>query len=166
MFLRRNYPVYLWDGPRVGRANWGCEPINYVPHYEDQRNFRSWNFGPQYKIWWPGIQFPTENEEAWKDATRSRYDEFDTAENVQLQSDAAAFAADSGKLGDNVVYITNYADGLRAQMTAVKSKSSNVEGMVTYESMGYVFPDNLGVVLGLVLDLSSCLLKISKNLPN
>jgi len=24
IFLRRGYPVYLWDGPRVGRANWGC----------------------------------------------------------------------------------------------------------------------------------------------
>lgn len=22
MFLRKRYPVYLWDGPRVGRANW------------------------------------------------------------------------------------------------------------------------------------------------
>ena len=26
MFLRRDYPVYLWEGPRVGRADWGCEP--------------------------------------------------------------------------------------------------------------------------------------------
>jgi len=28
MFLRRDYPVYLWEGPRVGRANWACEPYN------------------------------------------------------------------------------------------------------------------------------------------
>jgi hypothetical protein len=26
IFLRRNYPVYLWEGPWVGRANWGCKP--------------------------------------------------------------------------------------------------------------------------------------------
>ena len=39
MFLRREYPVFLWDGPRVGRATWGCEPINYVPAYRDQENF-------------------------------------------------------------------------------------------------------------------------------
>lgn len=26
IFLRRDYPVYLWEGPGVGRANWGCEP--------------------------------------------------------------------------------------------------------------------------------------------
>src|SRR5512143_1792309 len=24
IFLRRGYPVYIWDGPQVGRANWGC----------------------------------------------------------------------------------------------------------------------------------------------
>ncbi|CAG8952845.1 hypothetical protein HYFRA_00007558, partial [Hymenoscyphus fraxineus] len=148
MFLRRNYPVYLWDGPRVGRANWGCVPMNYVPQYVDQKNFKSWNFGPQYKDWWPGVQFPTENEEAWKDATRSRYDEFDTVENVELHSDVAAFAADSGKLGDNIIYLTNSAGGLRAQLTAIKSSSDNIKGMVTYESIGYVFPDNVEVVPG------------------
>lgn len=30
-FLRRNNPVYLWDGPRVGRANWACALIETVP---------------------------------------------------------------------------------------------------------------------------------------
>ena len=34
-FLRRNYPVYLWDGPRVGRANWSCEPMEYVQGADD-----------------------------------------------------------------------------------------------------------------------------------
>ena len=45
MFLRKGYPVYLWDGPRVGRANWSCEPITYTPEYFDQRNFAAWRFG-------------------------------------------------------------------------------------------------------------------------
>jgi hypothetical protein len=45
MFLRKGYPVFLWDGPRVGRANWSCEPINYKPEYFDQRNFAAWRFG-------------------------------------------------------------------------------------------------------------------------
>ena len=39
IFLRQGYPVYLWDGPRIGRANWSCEPITYAPDYFDQRNF-------------------------------------------------------------------------------------------------------------------------------
>ncbi|RDL32605.1 Uncharacterized protein BP5553_09061 [Venustampulla echinocandica] len=148
MFLRRNYPVYLWDGPRVGRANWSCKPINYVPRYQDQQNFRSWNFGPSYMKWWPGVQFPTNDQHAWQQATSARYEEFDTVENVQLQSDAAAVAADSGKLGHSIVYLTNSAAGLRAMMATAKSNSSNIRGIVTYESIGYVFPDNIGIKPG------------------
>jgi hypothetical protein len=140
MFLRRNYPVYLWDGPRVGRANWSCEPINYVPGYRDEGNFTAWNFGKKYKEWHPGIQFPTDNEQAWTDATRSRYDEFDLLSNIQLQTDAAAVAADSGRLGDSIVYLTNSAGGLRSMVTTSKTTKNNIAGIVTYESIGYVFP--------------------------
>ncbi|OCL04053.1 hypothetical protein AOQ84DRAFT_226470 [Glonium stellatum] len=148
MFLRRDYPVYLWDGPRVGRANWACESITYVPAYRDQGNFVAWNFGPSYKNWWPDVQFPTKNDYAWQQATSARYDEFDTVENVQLHSDAMAIAADSGKLGDNIVYLTNSAGGLRAMMTTTKSELNNIKGIVTYESIGYVFPDNAGITPG------------------
>jgi len=49
MFLRRDYPVYLWDGPRVGRAAWSCERTVYEPGYRDQGNFAAWNFGPSFK---------------------------------------------------------------------------------------------------------------------
>ena len=31
MFLRRDYPVYLWEGPRTGRANWPCVATTYFP---------------------------------------------------------------------------------------------------------------------------------------
>lgn len=148
MFLRRNYPVYLWDGPRVGRANWSCEPINYVPGYRDQGNFSAWLFGPAAPAgalptpseWFPNVKFPTKNMQAWLDATRSRYDEFDLGSNIQLQTDVAAVAADSGRLGDSIVYLTNSAGGLRAMITTTKSKKKNIAGIVTYESIGYVFP--------------------------
>ena len=47
MFLRRRYPAYLWDGPRVGRANWGCASHTYTPNNSsDQGNFTAWVFGP------------------------------------------------------------------------------------------------------------------------
>ncbi|KAK3942898.1 hypothetical protein QBC46DRAFT_255278 [Diplogelasinospora grovesii] len=145
MFLRKDYPVYLWDGPRVGRANWACVPILYTPAYRDQGNFAAWNFGPSYKNWWPDVQFPAKDEYAWEQATSARYDEFDTYENVLLHAHAAAVAADSGKLGDSIVYLTNSAGGFRAQMTAIRSNTTNIKGMVTYESIGYVFPDNVNV---------------------
>ncbi|KAH8723550.1 hypothetical protein GQ44DRAFT_710091 [Phaeosphaeriaceae sp. PMI808] len=148
MFLRRNYPVYLWDGPRVGRANWACEPTSYVPIYQDEANFGAWNLGPRWPVWWDGVQFPTKDEAAWKQATSARYVEYDTKANVELQSDAAAIAADSGRIGKDIVYLTNSAGGLRAMVTATKANGTNIKGIVTYESIGYVFPDNVNVTGG------------------
>ncbi|KAI1469367.1 uncharacterized protein F4812DRAFT_457905 [Daldinia caldariorum] len=148
MFLRRGYPVFLWDGPRVGRANWACEPYYYAPSYRDRGNFVAWNFGPSYPNFWPGVQFPIEDEEAWRQATSSRYVEFDSNASVHLETQAAAVAADSGKVGDSIVYLTNSASGLRAQMTAVKSNSTNIKAIVAYESYGCVFPDNFNITAG------------------
>ena len=91
IFLRRGYPVYIWDGPHVGRANWGCTEHKYEPRVgQDQGNFIAWRFGLQYPNWFDGVQFPTKDAEAWNQASRARYLEFDTIENAQLQSDAAA----------------------------------------------------------------------------
>lgn len=140
MFLRRGYPVYLWDGPRVGRANLSCEPIAYTPQYRDEANFVAWNLGPASGQMWPGVQFPVDDPQAWREAAASRYEEFDVLKNVQLESDAAAIAADSGRLGDSIVYLTNSAGGLRALLTASKATTGNVAAIVTYESVGYVFP--------------------------
>ena len=70
--------VYLWDGPRVGRANWSCEPINYKPEYFDQRNFAAWRFGQTYPNWNPGLQFPTGDAEAWNQAS-VRFGQYEAA---------------------------------------------------------------------------------------
>ena len=89
IFLRRGYPVYLWDGPRVGRGNWSCAPIAYTPSYRDQENFAAWRFGASYPNWFSGVQFPTTDAAAWEQATRARYDEFDTLPNALLEAEAA-----------------------------------------------------------------------------
>lgn len=141
MFLRKRYPVYLWDGPRVGRANWSCEPINYKPEYFDQRNFVAWRFGIDYPNWTPGLQFPANDPEAWNQATRARYDEFDTLDNALLQAEAGGQAID--KIGP-VVAITNSAGGWRAMLSALKGKSGNMKGIVAYETPGFVFPEGQG----------------------
>ncbi len=138
MFLRRGYPVYLWDGPRVGRANWPCEPATgSAAPGADQGNFAAWRLGAAWPNWFPGVQFPTASAEAWDQATRARYEEFDTMANVQLQSDAAALAMD--KIGP-VVILTNSAGGFRAIVTQIKAKSSNIKAIVAYENPGFVFP--------------------------
>ena len=137
IFLKRGFPVYLWDGPRVGRANWGCGETTYEPGLgRDQQNFVAWRFGLEYPNWFDGIQFPKDDPEAFNQAMRARYQEFDIVENVHLQSDAAAALAD--KIGPTVA-LTNSAGGLRALMTAIKS--DNIKGIVMYENVGYVFPE-------------------------
>ena len=149
--LRADYPTYIWDGPRVGRANWNCEAVTTTPAARDQGNFTAWNFGPAIPAgqvptaaeFWPGTQFPinTPNfEDYWWNATGARYEEFDRGDNIDLQTDAAAIAADSGKLGNSIYYLTNSAGGLRAMVTTSKATKNNIAGMTTYESIGYVFP--------------------------
>jgi hypothetical protein len=141
MFLRKRYPVYLWDGPRVGRANWSCEPIAYKPDYFDQRNFAAWRFGIDYPKWHPGLQFPTADAEAWNQATRARYDEFDTLANALLQAEAGGQVID--RIGP-VVALTNSAGGWRALLSALQARSTHLKGIVAYETPGFVFPEGEG----------------------
>jgi hypothetical protein len=140
IFLRRGYPVYIWDGPRVGRANWGCSEHTYTPgDARDQGNFTAWRFGADYPNWFEGVQFPTKDPEAWNQASRARYLEFDTIENAQMQSDAAAKLMD--RIGPSVA-LTNSAGGMRALLTALKT--DNIAGIVMYENVGYVYPPGEG----------------------
>jgi len=137
IFLRRGYPVYLWDGPRVGRADWGCEDHTYTAETgRDQANFNAWRFGIEYPDWFDGVQFPTDDPEAWNQATRARYQEYDTVANAQMQSDAAAVLME--RIGPTVA-LTNSAGGLRALLTALKT--DELVGIVMYENVGYVFPE-------------------------
>ncbi|RPI59210.1 MAG: hypothetical protein EHM50_09570 [Lysobacterales bacterium] len=140
IFLRRGFPVYLWDGPRVGRGNWSCVGTTFSPEIgRDQGNFAAWRFGSTYPNWFDGVQFPKDDPEAWNQAMRARYQEFDTIENAQLESDAAAKLAD--KIGPTVA-LTNSAGGLRALLTALKSDA--IVGIVAYENVGYVYPEGEG----------------------
>jgi hypothetical protein len=140
IFVRRGFPVYIWDGPRVGRANWGCAETTYTPGLgRDQQNFVAWRFGAEYPNWFDGVQFPQDDPEAFNQAMRARYQEFDTLPNAQLESDAAAVLAD--RIGPTVA-LTNSAGGLRALLTALKS--DNIKGIVMYENVGYVFPEGEG----------------------
>lgn len=137
--LRKGYPTYVWDGPRVGRANWGCEDYTYKAQVgRDQGNFGAWRFGPKFGQFYPGEQFPVADPTALEQANRARYDEFDTVRNAQLETDAAARAMD--RIGPSVL-LTNSAGGFRALLTRLKS--DNVRGIVAYENPGYVFPDTM-----------------------
>jgi hypothetical protein len=140
IFLRRGYPVYIWDGPRVGRANWGCEAHVYEPGVgRDQGNFTAWRFGEAYPNWFEGVQFPTDDPEAWNQASRARYLELDTIENARLQAHAAAALMD--RIGPSVA-LTNSAGGMRALLAALET--DNLVGIVMYENVGYLYPEGEG----------------------
>lgn len=139
IFLRREFPVYIWDGPRVGRANYGCASYSYTPPQgADESNFKAWRFGPKIGTWFDGVQFPTRDAAAWDQAMRARYDEFDTVENARIEAKAAAAALE--KIGPSVL-VTNSAGGLRAMLTALES--DKVVGIVAYETPGAVWPDDV-----------------------
>ena len=123
IFLRRGFPVYIWDGPHVGRANWGCTrtPTSRAPPGISRTS--SHGGSARYPKWFEGVQFPTNDPEAWNQASRARYLEFDTIENAQLQSDAAAKLMD--RIGPSVA-LTNSAGGMRAMLTALKTNKSPV----------------------------------------
>lgn len=140
IFVRRGYPVYLWDGPRVGRGSWGCAETAYEPGVgRDQQNFVAWRFGAEFPKWFDGLQFPKDDPEAWNQAMRARYQEYDTVANAQLQSDAAAVLVE--RIGPTVA-LTNSAGGLRALLTALKT--DDLAGIVAYENVGWVYPKGEG----------------------
>lgn len=140
LLLRQGYPIYLWDGPRVGRANMGCEGYEYRPVVgQDQRNWISWRFGPAPGQWFPDVQFPKADPDALDQAMSARYNEFDIAKNAHLEAEAAAKAID--RIGPSVL-LTNSAGGWRAMLAALES--GNVKGIVAYEPAAFVFPEGEG----------------------
>jgi len=137
IFLRRRYPTYLWDGPRVGRATASCTDVQTNARSgQDQASFMAWRFGPTYRNWYPDVQFPVNDAEAWNQAIRARYEEFDSVDNIRLQAHAAAAAF---KRTGPVVLVTNSAAGVRAMLAAIES--DQVKAIVAYESVGFVLPD-------------------------
>ncbi len=140
LFLRRGYTTFLWDGPGVGRANWGCEEQSYSPSAgRDQQNFTSWRLGPDWLDWFDGIQFPTDNAFAINQAMRARYNEFDTMDAIRIEAEAAAEAFDQV---DGAIAVTSSAGGLRALLAA--TQSDNVRAIIAYENPGYLFPEGEG----------------------
>lgn len=138
-FLRRGYPVYIIDGPWHGRADWGCEGYSYKPEVgRDQISINSWRLGkwtpPEKPKYYPGVQFPTENQEAWNQLWRGRYLEFEP--NVQLDTDETAKLID--QLGPTTVF-THSGSGIRGFV--IRLKSDKVAGVVAFEPVNFVWPE-------------------------
>jgi hypothetical protein len=140
IFLRRDFPVYIVDGPRIGRAGWGCAEWTYTPQVgRSQATIASFRLGvwnpPSPPEFFPGVQFPTDDPEALDQLLRGRYPEFNDFEDAVLE------AGETAKLADDVgpvVILSHSGSGNRGFLTRLKS--DKVVGIVAYEPTEMLFP--------------------------
>jgi hypothetical protein len=144
IFIRRGFPVHLTDLPRTGQAGQACAPTSYEPDIgNDQSSFTSWRLGtwqpgegdptPNF---FPGVQFPTDDENALDEFFRIQTPEFDFPENLEIETDALAVLLD--EIGPSTM-LTHSSTGIRGWVAA--TKSDNVAAIVSYEPGEYVFPE-------------------------
>lgn len=147
IFVRRGFPVYIIDAPRIGRAGWGCTEYTYTPDIgKDQNLVESWRLGtwtpPAPPTFFPNVQFPASNPDAVDQALRARYPEFEGAGNLQSDTDAVATLLDGSALRKGigpVVLLTHSGSGPRGWVTRIKTE--NVKAIVAYEPASVMFPE-------------------------
>ena len=134
IFLRKGYPVCLFDQPRRGRAGSAGVPVSIEPGGDEALWFDIFRIG-HYPHRFSGVQFP-EGEEAenqfWRKVTPNTGD-FD----VSLVSAALSDAVD--RIGDTVL-VTHSQGGSPGWFTAFKN--DRVKGIIALEpGVGFVFPE-------------------------
>ena len=143
IFLRRGYATYTTDLPRTGQAAQGCAPSAYDPQNEwsIQMSFTNWRYGlwlpgEDAPTFYPGVQFPTDDPEALNEFYRIQTPEYNDEENERVETDALAVLFD--EIGPAVM-VTHSSTGIRGWLTALKT--SNVAAIVSYEPIGFVYPE-------------------------
>jgi len=135
VFLRRNFPVYLIDQPRRGKAGRSTVPETLAPAADEQQWFNQFRLGV-----WPdlfaGVQFsrdPAALEQYFRQMTPNT-----GAFDVNVVSDATV--ALFRKIGPGVL-VTHSQGGGPGWVTAMKSPQ--VRAVVAYEpGSGFVFPND------------------------
>jgi Alpha/beta hydrolase family len=134
MFLRRQYPVYLLDQPRRGRAARSTQPGTIPATPDDQLWFGIFRLG----VWpdlYPGVQFsrdPGALDQFFRQMVPNTgpYD-------VEVNTKAVAALFD--KIGPAVL-VTHSQSGTLGWRTAIKNK--NIKGVASYEPGGdFLFPE-------------------------
>jgi hypothetical protein len=137
IFLRRGFAVYNLDQPRRGRAGRGTVGATITPvpgpgPTGEQGIFVRFRIGiwPNY---FPGVQFSRDPEalnQWWRQQTP---DTGPGGNDVVSDGVAAVFA----RIGPAIL-VTHSAGGLPGWLTQIKSQ--NVRAIVSYEPVGWVFP--------------------------
>jgi hypothetical protein len=138
IFLRRGFAVYNLDQPRRGRAGRATvnATINAVPGpgaTGEQGIFVRFRIGiwPNY---FPNVQF-SRDPEALNQWWRQQTPDVGGASNALLADGVAAVFARNGP----AILVTHSAGGLPGWLTEIKS--SNVKAVISYEPVGWVFPE-------------------------
>lgn len=137
-FLRRGFAVYNLDQPRRGRAGRGTVGTTIAPvpgsgATGEQGIFVRFRIGiwPDY---FPGVQF-SRDPEALNQWWRQQTPDTGPGGNTLVSDGVAALFA---KIGPAVL-VSHSASGLPGWLTRIKN--SNVKAIVSYEPVGWVFPE-------------------------
>ena len=159
IFLRRDFPVYIIDQPRRGRAGNTTVGQNLIPTPSDESLFVAWRLGLYPPTLYPGSQFPP-GADALNQFYRQMTPDTGPGNNaVVVPGVVAAFE----KIGPSVL-LTHSASGLPGWLTGIASP--NVKGIYAYEPTGYVFPTGsvpppMGGIAGTEVSMSD-FLKLTK----
>ena len=142
--MRREWSVYLIDQPRRGRAGRTAQPVAATPltdsFYWNFFRFGTWQ-PPAEKTFFPGIQFPT-NEEAVEQMLRQATP--NTGEEAFPSIEERNFLAKTvSELFTKInagILLTHSHSGQYGWATAMEVPE-RVKAVVAYEPAGFPFPD-------------------------
>jgi hypothetical protein len=131
IFLRRNFPVYLVDQPRRGRAARSTEPIAITATPDEQLWFGIFRLGA-WPDFYPGVQF-SRDQEALDQFFRQM---IPNTGPYDLEANTESISALFDKIGPGILVTHSQSGGLGWRM-AIKNR--NVRAIVSYEP-GFDFP--------------------------
>lgn len=134
IFLRKNYPVYLIDQPRRGRAGRSTVPGTISASPDEQLWFGIFRVGIGTEFY-PGVQFPKDPESLNQYFRQITPDTGPIDINVNTEAVSALFE----KIGDGIL-VTHSHSGGQGWLTLLKT--DKIKGIVSYEpSSNFVFPE-------------------------
>lgn len=134
IFLRRQFPVYVIDQPRRGRAGRSTVAARIEPTPDEQGWFGTFRIGiwPDY---FEGVQFARDAE------TLNQYFRAMTPSigTIDIEVNAEAVSALFDKIGQGVLVTHSHSGGM-GWLTAIKNP--NIKAIVSYEpGSGFLFPE-------------------------
>ena len=134
IFLRKNYPVYLIDQPRRGRAARSTVPGTISAATDDQLWFGIFRLGVGTEFY-PGVQFPKDEASLDQFYRQMTPDTGPIDMNVNTTAVAALFE----KIGNGIL-VTHSHSGGQGWLTALKT--DQIKGIISYEpGSNFIFPE-------------------------